>query len=149
VPLGVATDGSDLEGHGLFASATLDTGHLAARPSLAGPAARVEVPDERKSVLFPAEDPRMRIARRVAIRAVAIPVVADAPGAAARPATKSDALLRLAPGSLIMRPVAPGEAMRRMAQLVDRVPSFWLEVDGDLEAIPGRVESTLAQAGAL
>jgi hypothetical protein len=55
----------------------------------------------------------------------------------------------LAPSSIFtMRPRSGREGVDRIAALVDRLPAYWLEIDGELAAIPRRMDEILARAGA-
>ena len=78
---------------------------------------------------------------------MALPLIVGSANSRTRPATAGAALRRLAPGSLVKRAVPPRATLRRMAQLVDRVPSYWLELDGALDRIAPRVERMLSEAG--
>jgi hypothetical protein len=132
----------EFEGHSLYGSVSLEPGHLARFPPAVRAGTDGASPGDEKALLFLAE------ARRVVpVRAVALPRIVDQAGSGAALARKSDALLRLAPGSLIKRAVSPRTCMRAMARLVDQVPSYWLDLDPDLDAIPPRVDALLAEAG--
>jgi hypothetical protein len=141
VALSVSAQG-ELEGHSLYGSTTIETGHLAAFGPLPAAAADGEAPEGEKSLIF-----LDRVARTAPIRVLALPRVVSSRNSGFRPATKVEALMELAPSSLIRRAVDPRASLRRMARLVDRVPVFWLELDPELASIPRRVERMLAEAG--
>jgi hypothetical protein len=141
VALSVSAQG-ELEGHSLYGSTTVETGHLAAFGPLPAAAADDEAPEGEKSLIF-----LDRVARTAPIRVLALPRVVSSRNSGFRPATKGEALLELAPSSLIRRAVDPRASLRRMARLVDRVPVYWLELDPELASIPRRVERMLAEAG--
>jgi hypothetical protein len=141
VALSRSADGT-FEGHSLYASASLEPGHLARFAPLPPTATDGPLPGDEKSLIF------LRTATRVApISLVALPRIVPAARAGVCRAGKGEALLRLAPGSLIKRAVSPRECMRAMANLVDQVPAFWLDLDSDVGQIPRRVEALLGEAG--
>lgn len=131
----------DLTGHGLFNSSLLDPVHLAGFPPLPPGTIDAGQPADEKRLLF------LDGARAAPIRLVALPLIVGSANSRTRPATAGAALRRLAPGSLVKRAVPPRATLRRMAQLVDRVPSYWLELDGELDRIAPRVERMLSEAG--
>jgi hypothetical protein len=44
-----------------------------------------------------------------------------------------------------MRPRSGREGLERIAQLVDRLPAYWLEIDRDLDEIPRRMDEILTR----
>ena len=84
------------------------------------------------------------------VRAVMLPRVTHLPATQLRPATPAEALLRLAPSSVLQLPFnQPGPALDRIASLLRHVPSFWLDLGTDFETIPIRVAEGLRGAMAL
>jgi hypothetical protein len=146
IGLQVLADGSFM-GHSLYNSTWLEPDHMARFPLLPPHAIRGNRPEENKclvllSPLFPG-----RLRGSVPIRALALPRIVDAHTTRCRPASKVDALLRLAPSSLLA--LAPRSGVRdfqMLTRLVERVPSYWLELGRDLTQIPKCVEKLLAEA---
>jgi hypothetical protein len=132
-------------GHSLYASSHLEPGHLRRFPELVPHAIRGHLPHEDKSLVLLSDLFPDRFARSTPIDLLLLPRVTGGPEPIARPATKGQALLRLAPSSLLMLPHATGAAFGRLADLVDRVPRYWLELGGDVHAIPPRVRELLAR----
>jgi len=98
------------------------------------------------SQLFPE-----RLQRVAPILVLALLRVADVPEPKFRPASKGEALLALGPSSLLQIPNR-GLGVRgftRLAQLVEQVPCYWLEVRSDLGPLAHRVEEILAEASSL
>jgi hypothetical protein len=83
--------------------------------------------------------------RMAPIRLLVLPRIIRAGPLAVRAATKAEALLALAPSSLIKRAVPTRPALRGLARLVKRVPSYWLDVDARLDGIPRRIETLLTE----
>ena len=88
-----------------------------------------------------------RLERSVPIRAVALVRVGTTSGARFRKASKGEALLAIGPSSLLQIPNrglgVPG--FTKLAQLVERVPCYCLETDGDFTSIAGCVQQLLAE----
>jgi hypothetical protein len=76
---------------------------------------------------------------------VALPKVVDASSTRARPASKVESLLRLAPSSLLMLPYAGihAQEFEKLSQFLQSVPTYWLELGRDLEEIPVRIAEIL------
>jgi hypothetical protein len=140
-------DGSFV-GHSLYNSVFLETSHLERFSELKPYAIKGRAPHELKSVVILSQVFLEQLERSVPIRALALLRVADAPMAKFRPASKGEALLALGPTSLLQIPNrklgAPG--FNKLAELVERLPCFWLEVGSDLRSIPNRVDDLLATA---
>ena len=138
-------DGSFV-GHSLYSTARLEPHQLARFPRLAGPAIQSDDPDDEKWLIPLAQVLPGRLARAAPIRALALPRVADADESRIRRASKGEAFLRIAPSSLVML-LTPGPGgLDRLARLVERVPSYWLDLGRDLPNLPTRVEELLARA---
>ncbi len=66
-----------------------------------------------------------------------LPRVTAAAQASVRRATKGEALLALAPSSIVLFAPSPGaEGMRHLARLVASVPTYWLDLGANLDSIP-------------
>lgn len=139
-------DGAFL-GHSLYGSAQLDPGHLERFPRLAAHAIRGDGPREAKAVLLLGELPQVRLAGSVPIRALALPRVTDRSASELHPATKGEALLALAPSSLLAFPGQGPRALKRLRWLVERLPAYWLLLGPDLREIPQRMADLLAEVG--
>ena len=92
------------------------------------------------------------MATQCTVRAVILPRVVSAnathiPHSRLRPATTAEALLKLAPSSVLQLPfIQPAIALERIAALLRSVPSFWLDLGSDFDSIPLRVTEALELA---
>jgi hypothetical protein len=135
-------------GHSLYNSVFLDTIHLTRFSELLPCAIKGRLPHEEKSVIILSQVFPERLKRTVPIQMLALLRVADTPRPRFRPASKGEALLALGPSSLLQIPNR-GLGVRgfnRLAQLVEQVPCYWLEVTGDLRSIANGVDELLARA---
>lgn len=88
-----------------------------------------------------------RMARQCTVRAVVLPKLAHISHSRLRPATAAEALLKLAPSSVLQLPfIQPFIALERLAALLRSVPSFWLDLGSDFDSIPLCVAEALALA---
>ena len=139
-------DGSFV-GHSLYNSVFLQTSHLARFPELLPHAIKGKPPQEEKSVVIFSQVIPERLERVVPIRVLVLPRVVDASEPQIRPASKSEALFALGPSSLLQIPNR-GLGMRglsKLAELAERVPSYWLDLGRDGGSIPQCVEEILGK----
>lgn len=142
--------GGGFVGHGLYASCNLRPHHAERFPSLVEHAIKGKPPAEDKllvflSPLFPNQiKPSLRIA------ALALPRVIDADISRIRQADKTEALLTAVPSSVTDWSFSrmPGRAERfaAIAELIDTVPCFHLEMGRDLADIPCCVREILKES---
>ena len=146
VGLEACTDGSFL-GHSLYNSVFVQTSHLARFKELVPYAIKGRLPHEEKSVIILSQIFPERLKRTVPIRALALPRVVHAANTEFRPASKGEALLALGPSSLLQIPNRGlgTNGFDRLAQLVKRIPCYWLDVGSDLRSLASRVEEILSQ----
>jgi hypothetical protein len=138
VALRVSAEGGFI-GHSVYRSTTLLRPPLASSNGVAR--------NRAKSLYSVWETLPRQVTRVVPIDVLALPRIVSGSVPGVRPATKSEALLTLAPSSLVNRAVPAQAALSRMARLVAQVPCYWLEVDRDLAEIPRRLERLLTEAG--
>jgi hypothetical protein len=137
------SQGGDFTGHSVYNSSLLEPSHLSVFPPAPAGTVRGRSPEDEKAMLF-----LERAARAAPVRVLALPRIVSSANSRTPRATKGQALRTLAPSSLVKRAVPPRASLKRMAELVDRVPSYWLDMDRDLAAIPARVQRMLIAAGA-
>jgi len=147
VGLEEAPDGTHT-GHGIYASCLLTPAHLARFPDLAAHALAPHHAHEDKSLVYLSRLFPDRMERRVAIAVVALPRVVDSDETTFRPASKVEALLALAPTSVMFLPGATPRALDKLGRLVERVPCYWLELGRDVDRIPDTVRAMVEIAGA-
>ena len=124
----------------------LGLAHLRRFPEFAAHAQAPHHPDEDKSLILLNRLYGERMVRQARIHAIVLVRVADRARTVSRPATKSEAMLWLAPSSLMLMTGAGPRAIDVLARLVERTPCRWLELGRDMESIPDRVADVLTEA---
>jgi hypothetical protein len=125
------------EGFSIYGSASVERDHLERFPQFA--------PDANlggKTVLPLAELFPERMAAKTTIRAIVLPRVTHGEHVTIAPATAKEALLALAPSSILKRAVPAAAALARMTRLVREVPAFRLEM-GPIAEIGPRIRELL------
>jgi hypothetical protein len=129
--------------HSLYSSAKLEWENLDRRPELFRPSnSRADA----KALAFLARDLPERIAPAFPLRALLLPTITGRKETRAVPTTAARALLGLAPSTLLQMPGHNQLSLGGMAQLVERVPAFRLELGTDVSAILDVVEAVLTVA---
>jgi hypothetical protein len=135
-------------GHGLFASPMLEADGLGRFAELAPYVLQSQYPAQRKQLVLLSQIFPQRIVRCAPIRAVAVPIVTDRRQTQIRPAAKGETLMALAPSSLMLGIESSGAGgFNKLAQLVDQVDCYWLELGSDIGSTPRCVEEILSRAG--
>lgn len=141
-----ARDRGSFLGHSLYGSARLEPDHVARFPALADAAIEADDPGDDKSLLMVSNVYPEQVERSAEVRALALPRIVDADHSLVRPASKGEALRRIAPSSLLTL-LSPGASgLDRLTRLVQQVPCYWLELGRDLDEIPVHVEELLARS---
>lgn len=137
-------------GHSLYCSTHVDPEHLRRFPALRPHAMPGSLPREDKSLIMLSDAFEDRLARSARVRAIALPIVVDSDRSTLRPASKVESLVRLAPSSLLLFPYAGvGQtAFEQLSRIVERLPTYWLELGRNLDEIPLRVREILDRAAA-
>ncbi len=138
-------DGS-FTGHGLYASCLLTPEHLTQFPDLMPHAGAANHAHEDKSLVYLSRLFPERMEQSIAIGVLALPRVVDSDETSFRPASKGEALLALAPTSVMFLPGANVRSLEKLARLVERVPCYWLELGRDVDQIPDTVRRMVAAA---
>ena len=138
-------DGS-FTGHGLFASCLVTPEHLTRFPDLAPHADAANHAHEDKSLVYLSRVFPERMERSATISVVALPRVVDSDETSFRPASKGEALLALAPTSVMFLPGANVRSLDKLGKLVERVPCYWLELGRDVTHIPDTVRQMIGAA---
>jgi hypothetical protein len=131
-------------GHSIYNSSHLDPEHARRFPELWRHAIPATQPFEDKSLILLSNVFHKRLAPSARIRVLLLPRVADADESAVRAASKGEALLRLAPSTLLLLPGQNRRGLGFMADLVKAVPCFWLDLGRNLGSIAPRVDEVLA-----
>ena len=148
--VGLEPDGDGgYRGYSLYSSTAVDPAHMRrCFPDLVQHEIPGVLPHEDKSLVLLAELFPGQLPRVAQIRAVALPRVTQGERTMIRPATAFDALLRLAPSSLIALPHSNSgaEGLDVLSDFVSSVPAFWLDLGRDLTSIPVAVDRILEEA---
>lgn len=142
VGLQAVSDGSFV-GHSLYSTTVVDLDHLRRFPEFITNAIPSRYSDEFKSMIYLTDIFPNRIERRVSIGAVVLPRVVDGTETVVRPASKGEAMLGLAPSSLMTATGA--RSIDLLGDLVTGTPCFWLDLGGDMDRIPDLVAQLLTE----
>ncbi len=134
------TDGAYI-GYSLYASSLLNTDHMRRFPDLVPHALDPFHQHEEKAVFYLMDMFPRALLPKTSINAIALPRVVDATHTSFKPASKVEALLAIAPTSIMSIPVPTSRAFHVLAQLVETVPTFWLELGQDIDQIPDAIKS--------
>lgn len=137
--VGVEKAGGQFVGHSVYGSGCLERAHLRRFPRFGDRSAVAgagEDSAELKAVLPIAELFAGRLAVSTAIRAIVLPRVTRGARVTVRPASGREALLALAPGSILKRAVPAAGTLARMTRMAGTLPPFWLEMGPVEEAGP-------------
>lgn len=96
-----------------------------------------------KYLVFMSQISPSQIARAVEVRAIVMPSISRIEQSRIRRATKREAMLRLAPTSFFTPFSSGARGFEQLAQLIDRVPLYWLEMSERLEEVPALVSEIL------
>jgi hypothetical protein len=77
------------------------------------------------------------------VRAILLPQHGENTGYAARGAARPQAMLTLAPTTMMVLQSETAVSFRRIAAFVAATPAYWLDVGSDLDRIPAAIESIL------
>lgn len=142
-----ATSGKEFIGHSLYNSTFIDPEHLRRFPLLAPHAIKGRYAFEKKHLILLSEIRSLRFEHACRICAVVLPRVVNSRASTFHRASKGEALLALAPSSLLVGERSFGiEGFNRMSDLVESVPCYRLELGKDLEEIANTIEELLAEA---
>jgi hypothetical protein len=84
------------------------------------------------------------VARGFPLKAVLLPCVTGLEDTRLEPASPADALLALAPSTILQLPGAGGAALRLLAAVAARLPCYWLRLGTDLDRAAGAIQDLLA-----
>lgn len=136
-------DGS-FSGFGIYASCLLTPQHLTRFPDLMPHAFAGNYPHEEKSFVYLSRVFPERMEQKTTINVVALPRVVDTERTSFRPASKGEALLALAPTSVMYLAASGRRSIDNIGKLVERVPCYWLDLGRDLNSISDTVRRMVA-----
>jgi hypothetical protein len=143
--VGIENNEGSYTGHGLFSSCLLNVDHLHRFPDLKRHAVPAHQDFEDKSILYLADVYPETLRRSVPIAAVMLPRVVRREETTYRRASKAEALFAIAPTSVMFLPRPSHKAFDRVAELVERVPAYWLELGSNVDRIPDAVRALAAE----
>jgi len=79
------------------------------------------------------------------IRAIALPRIVDQPSSSFRRASKAQALMTIAPSSIVLIEGAMPEGLARLGELVEHVPAYWLELGRDFWSTPDCLRALISE----
>ena len=132
--------------HSLYNSVFLKVSDATRFPSLAPFVTKGSRHEEKCAVVLSRVFPE-RLTRTAVIRVLVLPRIVDSANPKFYSATRGEALLALGPSSLLQIPSRRLglRGFAKLAQLVERVPCYWLELGRDLGSIPQCVEEILGE----
>ena len=137
-------DGS-FTGHSIYCSTFLESHDLKRFPSLEPHVVDGHHPGEDKPLVLLAGACPSRLARAATIEAVALVRTEASRHSRIRPASRGEALLAVAPSSLLIGQASSGiNGFNKLVRLVDGVPCCWLELGHDLSEVTCRVDELLS-----
>jgi hypothetical protein len=134
--------GGNFEGYSIYNTAWLEPDGSRV-PFLAGKALQPESSYERRKMVLVSDVFPRSLASSAEISVVMIPRQVSGFMSRTTPVSKGRALLAVAPSSLLHLPGSGDHRLQDIAELIERVPTYWLDMGRDFEAIPSCVEATL------
>jgi hypothetical protein len=132
-------------GHGLQSSTHIHPEDLWRFPRLGKHAIHGRLPAEDKVLIRLSEVCPDRLRPAAGIDLLVLPRITGRPTIQIRPASRSQALLRLAPSSLWMVRHARGAGLPSLAGVVERVPCYWLDLGGEVNTIAPRLRELVQE----
>lgn len=133
--------------HGLYCSAKLEAGHLRrALPHLAPLLATAGAWNGDKGLFYVDRCPGHRLSAGFPLRAVLLPRVTGAPRAAATRVPAAQGLLALAPSTIFQLPGARQDRLSHLARMLERVPTFTLDLGPNLDSVAPAILGLLSEA---
>lgn len=79
------------------------------------------------------------------IRAIALPRIVDQPKSSFRRASKAQALMTIAPSSIVLIEGAMPEGLARLGELVEHVPAYWVDLGRDFRSTPDCLRELISE----
>jgi hypothetical protein len=123
-------------GYSLFASALINTNHFKQFPQLQKFELQKNIQRDAKSIIYFANEHSNKIDNSAEIAVLLLPKVVDSKHTSFRKAGKGETFLAVAPSSLRLQISPNKKAFDTISHLIDRIPSYCLELGTDLDEIP-------------
>lgn len=120
----------------LYQSAKLHPDQLWRFPNLAGAVSNRDMLDSEKALLFLQERYAHKLAAGFPLKTILLPHITGARGTRWRPTSAAQSLAALAPSTVIQLHGLEKQALAAIVGLVERVPSYVLELGTDLSQVP-------------
>jgi len=144
--IGLQFSDSVFLGHSLYNSTFIEPNHLERFPLLGAHAITGKYVFEKKRLVLLSQIASLQFERACRIHALVLPRVLHSPKSRLRRATKGEALLTLAPSSLLVGERSYGlGGFNKLAKLVEQVPCYWLDLGSVLDEIPCVLEGMLSE----
>jgi hypothetical protein len=132
--------------HSLYSSGKVEPHHLERLPHLRRAVWNADKLETEKAVVFVHDHWPDRTIAGFPLKAVLVPkVVASRPESRLAPASRAAALAALAPSTIFQLHPSGKQALAAMARVVERVPTFTLELGSDIPSIPRVISEFLVQ----
>jgi hypothetical protein len=131
--------------HSLYNSGKLHADQLRRFPQLSPAVSALQGPDEEKTLLLLHRHFGDHIATGLPIRAILMPRVTGLARTRLKSVSPASGLVALAPSTIFQLPSGDQAAFRQIAQFVEQVPSYVLELGRDVYEIPQVISQLLAE----
>ena len=139
------TNEGQMVGHALYATCLIERDHFSRFSELAAIGRPPNHAEEDKFLLYLDDYETGRFARQSRLKAVVLPRVVDAAETSYRRAKPMEAMLSLAPSSIIWQPGAAPGPLEIFNDLVTTTPAFWLELGRNVGGIAPAVRQLFAE----
>ena len=129
------------EGHSLYASAWLNHDHLHRFPALEPFVIRGRYAMDNKAMVLATQVRPGQIRLRTRIRHIVLPTVTGQGPTRLRPATRGEALRKMAPSCVMMSPRLGPEGFQTLTKLVQSAECHWLEIGEGVDGIAPALEA--------
>ncbi len=134
--IGLTETSDTFVGYSLYASALIYKNHFRQFPQLQKFELQKNMREDEKSIIYFSNSYLNKIDIYAEITVLLLPKVVDSKNTSFRKAGKSETFLAGAPSSLRLQISPNKKAFETIYQLVDRTPSYWIDVGKDLDEIP-------------
>lgn len=135
-------NGSSITAHSLYNSGKVTREGLALFPELADKIWNKGFPDNEKAVIFMSEHFPEQVKVETALKAVLVPRISPH-GTRIAPINKTEALLAIAPTTLLQLPFADAGKLTIFKDILEKIPCYSIELGPDIRNIPKAISDFL------
>ncbi|MEQ8859646.1 MAG: hypothetical protein RIC56_13450 [Pseudomonadales bacterium] len=139
--VGFSGSSPHFQGHGIYGTCLLANHHIHRFPVLERISKPANHAFEDKRIMYLRGEYGGGLGTRIGLSALLLPRVVDRAATRTRAASKGEALMAIAPTSVMFLPRPSKAAFVRVSALVESLPTFWLELGRDVDAIPAAVSA--------